>query len=152
MTHSDAALWGLPDPDTHGEFYADTTIKRFFAWIVDTVLVVGLCIVILPFTAFVGIFFFAALFLGIGLIYRIWSIATWSATPGMRLMSIEFRNRYGERFDTGMAVLHTLAYTAMASVFVVQVVSILCMLTTPRGQGLHDMLLGTAAINRSRNL
>lgn len=152
MTQSDSSLWGLPDPDTHADFYADTTIKRFFAWVVDTVLILGLCLLALPFTAFVGLFFFAALFLGIGLVYRIWSISNWSATPGMRLMSIEFRNRYGEKFDGSTAFLHTLAYTVMSSVFVVQIVSILCMMMTPRGQGLHDMLLGTAAINRFSRL
>jgi len=141
---------GLPDPDTHGEFYADTAIKRFFAWIVDTVLILLLTLLAIPFTAFVGLFFLAGLFVLVGLAYRVVTIANASATPGMRLMAIEFRTSSGERFDLAMATLHTLLYLFMSSLFVLQVVSIILMLTTARGQGLHDHLLGTAAINRAR--
>lgn len=150
MTRPEPALWGLPDPETHGDFYSDTAIKRLFAWVIDTVAITLLSLLVIPFTAFVGLFFFALIFLAVGLVYRIWTIAQYSATPGMRLMAIEFRNGQGERFDTGTAVAHTLLYVVMSSVFILQVVSIGMMLTNPRGQGLHDMLLGTAAINRAR--
>ena len=52
----------LPDPEIQSEFYADVPFKRFLAWIVDTVLIVVLCVLILPLTAFTGIFFFGFLF------------------------------------------------------------------------------------------
>ncbi|MCA8880687.1 MAG: RDD family protein [Rhodobacteraceae bacterium] len=149
MTTSDP-LWGLPDPDTHGEFYAATTMKRFFAWIVDTVLILLLSLVAIPFTAFVGLFFFALLFLMVSLVYRIAAIAAWSATPGMLLAGLELRTARGERFDAATAAAHTILYLVMMSFFVLQAVSILLMLTSARGQGLHDHLLGTAAINRAR--
>ena len=145
-------LWGLPDPDTHGGFYAGTTSKRFLAWIVDTILIVMISVIAIPLTAFVGLFFFALLFIGASFIYRTASIATWSATPGMLLMGIELRNARGERFDAGTAAAHTMLYLVMMSFFVLQAVSILLMLLNARGQGLHDMLLGTAAINRASQL
>jgi uncharacterized RDD family membrane protein YckC len=44
--------------------------------------------------------------------------------------------------------LHTLGYSIAFSMVFVQVASIVLMLTTPRGQGLHDMVLGTAMVNR----
>ncbi len=145
-------LWGLPDPDTHGGFYSGTSSKRLVAWIVDTILIVMISLVAIPLTAFVGLFFFALLFLGASFIYRTASIAAWSATPGMILMGIELRNARGERFDAGTAAAHTMLYLVMMSFFVLQAVSILLMLLNARGQGLHDMLLGTAAINRASQL
>lgn len=141
--------WGLPDPDTHAEFYADTSMKRFVAWIVDTVVILLISIIAIPFTAFVGLFFFAGLFTVVSLIYRIVTIANWSATPGMMLMAIEFRNNRGERFDLGTATLHTILFNVMSWLFVLQFVSIILMMTGARGQGLHDLVLGTAAINRA---
>lgn len=148
MIQTDAP-WGLPDPDDHPEFYSDTTTKRFFAWLIDTVLITLISLVAIPFTAFVGLFFFAGLFLIVSLVYRVASLANWSATPGMRLLSVEMRTRSGDRFDLPTAFLHTGAYMVMMAVFVLQAVSIILMITGSRGQGLHDHLLGTSAINRA---
>lgn len=149
MTYSDA-LWGLPDPDTHSDFYANIATKRFLAWIVDTIVILLISVIAIPFTAFVGLFFFAGLFLLVGIIYRVVTIANWSATPGMKLMAIEFRNARGERFDLATSVAHTLLFLVMSSLFIVQIVSMVLMVVSPRGQGLHDLMLGTAAINRAR--
>lgn len=143
------APWALPDPDLHPEFYADTVMKRFFAWVVDSVLITLLSLLAIPLTAFVGLFFFAGLFVLVGLVYRIASLARWSATPGMRLMAIELRTRDGARLDLPLAALHTILYMMMAALVVVLAGSIILMLTGARGQGLHDHLLGTAAINRA---
>ena len=52
----------------------------------------------------------------ISFLYRWVTIASGSATLGMRMMSIEFRTRYGERFDGGTALLHTLGYTVSVAV------------------------------------
>ncbi|OSP55295.1 RDD family protein [Pseudoruegeria sp. SK021] len=149
MTSSEP-LWGLPDPDSHAEFYSGTVVKRFLAWIVDTILILVLCVLALPFTAFVGVFFFAGLFLAIGLCYRISSLTAWSATPGMRLVAIEFRNGRGDRFDLTTASAHTVLFLIMTSLFPLQILSMLSMLVSARGQGLNDHLLGTAAINQAR--
>ena len=138
----------LPDPDTQAAFYDGVAIKRLLAWIVDTVLIVLVALAVVPFTAFTGIFFFPLLILVIGFIYRTTTMAGGSATWGMRLFAIEFRTMHGERFDLGTAFAHTLGYTLSVSIFPAQVVSIILMLTTARGQGLTDHVLGTVALNR----
>ncbi|MGR3636344.1 MAG: RDD family protein [Shimia sp.] len=138
----------LPDPEIQSEFYADVPFKRFIAWVVDSILVVLLCVVVLPLTAFTGIFFFSFLLLVVGFAYRVITLANGSATWGMRLVSIEMRRADGDRFDLGTAFLHTLGFHVSFAFFVVQIVSIVLMLTTNRAQGLTDHLLGTVAINR----
>lgn len=141
-------LWGLPDPDRQGAFYAGVPTKRALAWLADTVLVTLLTLIAVPLTAFVGLFFLPLLFVTIGFVYRWSTIAGGSATWGMRLMGIEFRDRNGRRFDSGMAFLHTLGFVLIATTVIPQILSAGLMLTQPRGQGLHDLVLGTTAINR----
>lgn len=147
MTYSDAASWGLPDPDTQAEFYADVPMKRAIAWVVDVLLVFASALLISLLTIGIGFFFFGFLLLVIGFIYRTVSLANRSATLGMRLTAIELRTVRGERFDLPTAALHTLGYQVSMAVFLAQIVSIVLMLTTPRAQGLTDHILGTAAIN-----
>ena len=143
---------GLPDPDRQGDFYAGVVLKRLFAWLVDTVLIAGLTLVAIPLTAFTGLFFIVPLFVLISLAYRIVTIARYSATPGMWLAGIEFRTFAGTRFDATTATFHTLLYLFMSTIVVLQVISVILMLVTERRQGLHDLVLGTAAINRPRAL
>lgn len=140
--------WSIPDPHYQPEFYADVPVKRLLAWVVDTLVITALVALVLPFTAFVGLFFLPVLFLVLGFLYRWVTIAGGSATWGMRLMSIEFRDGQGRRFDNGMALLHTLGYTVSLALPILQVISIGLMLTGPRKQGLTDNLFGTVAINR----
>ena len=140
--------WRLPDPATQPEFYQDVAMKRLFAWLVDTVLIVLLCIFILPFTAFTGIFYFPLLVALVGFAYRVITLANGSATLGMRLFAIEFRRGDGARFDLGIAFAHTLGLTVSFAVFPLQLISIVLMATTARGQGLSDHVLSSVAINR----
>ncbi|MCP5039132.1 MAG: RDD family protein [Rhodobacteraceae bacterium] len=144
-----APLWGLPDPDMQAEFYADIPVKRAVAWVLDTALISLTTALIVLFTAGIGLFFIGFIFLVTGFIYRVVSIANKSATLGMRVAAIEFRNHKGQRFDTGTAFLHTLGYSLSMSFVFPQVISIILMLTGARAQGLTDMILGTAAINRN---
>ncbi|MEM9552331.1 MAG: RDD family protein [Pseudomonadota bacterium] len=138
----------LPDPETQPQFYAGVPTKRLVAWLVDTVLIVVLCLVILPFTAFTGIFFFPFLVLVVGFAYRVVTLANGSATWGMRFAAIELRAADGSRFDLALAFWHTLGYTVSVSIPILQVISIVLMLTGDRGQGLTDNLLGTVALGR----
>ncbi|MBV7393189.1 RDD family protein [Mameliella alba] len=137
----------LPDPDRQAAFYDGVTIKRGVAWVLDTLLI---SLITLPIAIFsiVGLFMIPLLFLVIGFLYRWMTIAGRSATPGMRFMNIEFRNAWGERFDGGQAFLHTLGYTLIATTVILQLASIVLMFLSERGQGLHDMVLGTVALNR----
>lgn len=147
MTHSTSAFWGLPDPETQSEFYADVPVKRAIAWVVDVLIVFATALLVSILTIGIGFFFFGLLLLVIGFIYRTVSLANRSATLGMRLASIELRNARGERFDLATAALHTLGYQLSMAFFPAQIASIVLMLTTPRAQGLTDHLLGTAAVN-----
>jgi uncharacterized RDD family membrane protein YckC len=101
-----------------------------------------------PFTAFTGLFFFPVLMAVVGFAYRVVTIARGSATWGMRLMAIEFRGSDGQRFDLGLAFAHTLGLTISFALPILQVISIVLMLTGARGQGLSDLVLGSVAVNR----
>ncbi len=141
-------LWGLPDPDTQAEFYADVATKRAFAWVIDMVLISLLVALVVLFTVGIGLFFLGFLMLLISFAYRFISLANTSATPGMRIVAIELRTHRGERFTSGTALLHTLGYLGSISFGLPQIVSVLLVATSKRGQGLTDMVLGTAAVNR----
>jgi len=140
--------WHLPDPERQPEFYADVASKRLVAFIVDTILIIVISLLIVPFTAFTGLFFFPVLMAVVGFAYRVVTIARGSATWGMRLMAIEFRASDGQRFDLGLAFAHTLGLTISFGLPILQVISIVLMLTGPRGQGLSDLVLGSVAVNR----
>ena len=65
----------LPDPDFQPEFYADVPGKRLLAFFIDTIIIIGLCVLVLPFTAFTGLFFFPLLYLVLGFAYRVVTLA-----------------------------------------------------------------------------
>jgi uncharacterized RDD family membrane protein YckC len=124
-------------------------MKRGLAWIVDTIIIALITLLIVPFTAFTALFFLPLLYVTVSFLYRVWTLTGRSATLGMRLLSIEFRSRQGERFDLGLALAHTVGYTLTIATLLPQLFSILLMLTSSRGQGLTDHVLGTVAINRA---
>lgn len=140
---------GLPDPETQGAFYDHVPSKRFFAWVIDVVLIGAVTLISLPFTLFIGLFFLPLIFAVVSFMYRVVTLANWSGTVGMRIMAIELRTAQGARFDLGAAFLHTLGYAVSVAVFPLQLISIVLMLTGARAQGLTDNVLGTAAINRA---
>ncbi|MEI4261953.1 RDD family protein [Roseovarius sp. D0-M9] len=148
MHSSNPAYDHLPDPIAQPEFYAGVPTKRFLAWLVDSLLIIAFCVLGVILTLGIGFFFLPALVLVIGLIYRTATLAHGSATWGMALMAIELRRHDGTRLDPLTAGLHTLGYSASMAFVVPQVVSVLMMLAGNRGQGLSDLVLGTAMINR----
>lgn len=141
--------WHIPDPLTQPEFYSDVAVKRLIAWVIDMVATVALCLVVIFFTAFMGAIFFPLLLVTVGFAYRAVTLSRRSATWGMRVMAIEFRTLSGEHFDRTLAVLHTLGLTVSFAFPVLQMFSIFMMLTSVRGQGLTDRVLGTVALNRA---
>ena len=143
------AQTGLPDPEFQAEFYQDIPSKRLIAWLIDSVIVGLLTIVVLPFTAFTGLFFLPFLLAAINFIYRVVTITSGSATIGMRLVAIELRQRDGSRFDLSMAFIHTLLFTVFFSFLLPQILSIIMVMTGSKAQALHDLPLGSAAINRA---
>ncbi|ATG36040.1 MULTISPECIES: RDD family protein [Phaeobacter] len=143
-------MTALPDPDYQADFYQFVASKRLFAWLIDSVLITLLASVAVVFTAFTGLFIWPLLYLVIGFIYRAVTIAAGSATWGMVIAGIELRDLSGRKLDGQGALLHTAGYSISMAFPVLQVISILMMLMTARGQGLTDAVLGTVMLNRRR--
>jgi len=137
-----------PDPFDQPQFYDNTPSKRLVAWIIDLLVIVAISVVIVPFTAFTGLFFFGFLLLTVGFAYRVITIARGSATWGMRLMALELRDHEDRPLDLPLAFFHTLGYSVSMAMPLLQVISVVLMCTTARRQGLTDMVLGTVALNR----
>ena len=148
MTFADAARHRLPDPVSDAAFYAGVRTKRALAWVIDVIMVALFCVLLLPFTAFLGVFFFPVMMLTVGFFYRWMTIANRSATWGMRFFGIELRDAEGLRLTSGTAFAHTAGYTISVVTAPLQLVSIALMFISDRKQGLTDHVLGTAAINR----
>lgn len=148
MTVTDT-YWNLPDPVSQSGFYDGVASKRLFAFIIDSLIIGILTAILIPLTAFVALFFIAFTSLVISIIYRTISITSGSATPGMRMMGIEFRTHQGARLTSGMALVHTLLFHASLAAGLPQLISAALMATGKRGQGLSDHVLGTVAINRT---
>ena len=138
-----------PDPATQSHFYADVAMKRAFAWVFDTVLIALVVALLVLLTGFLALYFLGGLYLVINFLYRWTGLARKSATMGMRLMGLEFRNGQGLVLETGVAFAHTLFYALSVAFVVPQIISVVMMGTTRRGQGLSDTVLGTVLINRS---
>jgi uncharacterized RDD family membrane protein YckC len=145
MTH-------LPDPVYQSEFYASVPTTRLLAWGIDTIVILVICIIIGLLTVTLAFWVFPLLLLTVSFLYRLLTIASQSATWGMRLMNIEFRRNDGMKFDFATAFLHTLGYIFSVGLPLIQLVSIVFMATSERGQGLTDMVLGTTALNRREQL
>ncbi len=138
----------LPDPFSQPQFYASIPAKRLIAWLIDLVIIVGLCLLALPLTAFLGLFFWPVMLLVIGFAYRVVTLANGSATWGMWFVGVELRDEQGARFDLSLALAHTLGYSLSMAFPILQVISVVLMLTGARKQGLSDNFLGTVALNR----
>ncbi len=141
MTH-------LPDPDRQPEFYQSVAIKRFFAWLFDIAFVSLLCTVAILLTFGMGLLVLALIYAVVSFVYRVVTIANGSATLGMRFMGIELRDAFGERMDAGKAVAHTAGYFVSMAFPILQIISVIMMLTSARNQGLSDEFLGTVMLNQ----
>ncbi|MCA0870324.1 RDD family protein [Seohaeicola saemankumensis] len=138
----------LPDPHRQPQFYASVPLKRLIAWIIDSIVILLIALIVVTLTLFVGFFIWPILYLVVGFAYRVVTIANGSATLGMRFAGIELRDAYGARLDLGGALAHTTGYTISLAIPLLQVISVVMMLTGARGQGLTDAFLGTVALNR----
>ena len=140
---------GLPDPEYMDQRYRDVPSKRFFAWVIDVILISIITGVLTLFTFMTALFFLPLLYGVTSFLYRWGTIAASSATPGMRIMAIGLRTAEGARLSGSMAFLHTAGYFFSVVTFPLQLISIVMMLTTSRRQGLTDAILGTAALNKN---
>ncbi len=148
MTYSQTIYPGLPDPDLDRQFYESVPSRRLLAWVIDSVITFILTLLLALVSFGLGFFIFPMMWLVIGFFYRVASIATASATPGMRLVGIEFRDREGNPLSPGLALAHTAIFTFASGMMILQLISIGLILGTRYQQSLQDMILGTTAINR----
>lgn len=150
--YHDAVMHGLPDPHRDPQFYDGVLGRRFSAWLVDMVVTfaigVPLALAFGLLTLGFGLVAFPVIIAGVGVIYRSATLAARSATWGMRLMGVEFRRHDGSRLDGATAVLQTLIYAACIAVTPLALVSALMMIATRYGQGIPDLFMRTAMINR----
>lgn len=140
---------GLPDPEFQAEFYQDIPTKRLIAWFIDFGISLALTLLFVLLTFPVSLFFLPFWYLAVSFGYRVLTISRWSATPGMRLVAIDLRLSDGSRFDLTSATMHTLLFTVASSFIVPQIISMIMALSSPRAQMLHDLFMGSAAVNRS---
>jgi uncharacterized RDD family membrane protein YckC len=138
----------LPDPLRHAAFYEGVPMKRAIAWVADTLVVVLFCSVFVVMTLGLGALLWVIVYPAVSFVYRWATIANWGATGGMALMGLRVIGPDGTRPTSWTAFLHTLFYTIVFFSVILQVLSAGLMLTGPRAQGLHDLALGTAVINR----
>jgi uncharacterized RDD family membrane protein YckC len=145
-------LSGLPNPVLDAQFYAGVPFKRLIAWIIDAVIVGALWVVLVIGTlgTFAFFMFFGLLIVSFG--YRAFMVDRYSATLGMMAVGIELRNGRGDRLDRTQAIWHVTLFLGLMVFFFINVISMIVMLVNERGQGLHDMVLGTTAINRPADL
>lgn len=138
----------LPDPELQAEFYADVPTKRLIAFVIDTLAITLIVAGIVLLTALTGLFILPFLIFSVSFLYRAITIARNAATPGMRMMAIEFRTLDGEQISPPLAFWHTVGFSVSLAMPILQVISIFLMLTSARGQGLTDHMLGTVALHR----
>lgn len=142
----------LPHPDRDAQFYEGVPSKRLVAWVIDLVVILLLTsLVTLVFgivTFGFGFFAFPALLFLFSFLYRWLTIASDSATWGMRLMGIELRTRMGHRLDGLTAAIHSGMFVALMASVIGAVLTAGSILITRYNQGLPDLILGTTAINR----
>ena len=146
------------DPDAQPELFRGVLTRRFFAFLID--------LVVLALPILLGVIFialFGLLTLGIGWMLfwlvsplsAIWAILYYgltlggphSATVGMRMMDLELRTFSGERGYFLLGAAHAVFYWISVSVLTPFIV--LVGLFNRRRQLLHDLVLGTVIINRS---
>lgn len=140
----------LPDPVELPEFYDSVPAKRLIAWAIDTGITLVLATIASVLTFGIGFLLFFGVAAVIGFIYRWFTLGSGSATWGMRMMAIELREADGQRVTGTTALWHTLGYYISCSFALVQLASMVMMVASAQRQGLTDMVLGTAVINKPR--
>jgi len=142
----------IPYPHSHPKFYESVTTKRFFAWLIDSIIVLGILIITSPFTFFVSLFLFPFFYAAIDFVYRTATLTMGSATFGMRLIAVELRHESGHRLDFVTSLFHTIGLYVSYAFVLVQIASIGMMVTRDDRKGLTDLVVGTVMVNRTHIL
>lgn len=139
----------LPDPHLNPDLYAGVPGKRLVAWGVDLLLTLAMTLILIPLTLFTALFYLPILWMVISFFYRWLTLANRSATWGMRFTAITLRGPGGGRLTAGQSFFHTLGYFVSITIAPLQLISMVLMMVSARKQGLTDLVLGTAMLNRA---
>lgn len=143
------------------ELYRGVLTRRFFAFLIDLIV---LAIPIVLVSIFIALFGIVTLGLGWLLFWLVspfsvvWALIYYGAslggrhgaTVGMRMMDIHMRTRTGERPYFLLGVIHAVLYWVSVSLLTPFIV--LVGLFNRRSQLLHDMVLGTVFVKTSAGL
>lgn len=146
------------DPYLHPELFRGVLTRRFFAFLIDLVV---LSIPVILACLFILVFGVVTLGLGWALFWLvspasvIWALVYFgaslggphSATLGMRMMDLEMRTWYGAPSYFALGAMHAVLFWVSVSFLTPLVV--LVGLFNGRRRLLHDILLGTVVINSS---
>ncbi|MFB9951125.1 RDD family protein [Rhizobium puerariae] len=132
--------------------YSGVLSRRVFAFIIDYLIVLLLCIPAAVVVFFLGIItlglgfaLYPALFVIVALLYFGLTLGGPSqASPGMRAMGIAMARLDGRRMDFLTAVAHTVIFWIINSVLTPLI--LLVGLFTERSRLVHDLLLGTVIV------
>jgi uncharacterized RDD family membrane protein YckC len=146
---------GVPDPVHDSQFYQGVPLRRFVAFCIDVVVIIGLWCIVLMLGLLVSVLTLGiatplavAIFSATSFLYR-WAMLTQrSATLGMILTGIEVRSASGGLLDPLTSFLHVAGFYVSAFFTPLLVIGWLAMAVSPRRQLLHDLVLGTVVINR----
>lgn len=146
------------DPWMQPELFRGVLTRRFFAFLIDLVV---LSIPVILGVIFIAVFGVVTLGLGWALFWLvspasvIWALVYYgaslggphSATIGMRVMNLEMRTWYGAPSYFVLGAAHAVLFWLSVSIFTPFV--LLIGLFNSRRRLLHDMLLGTVVINNA---
>ena len=146
------------DPWLHPELFRGVLTRRFFAFLIDLLI---LSIPVILGVIFIAVFGVVTLGLGWALFWLvspasvIWALIYYgaslggphSATVGMRVMDLEMRTWYGAPSYFVLGAMHAVAF--WISVSVLSPLILLVGLFNARKRLLHDVVLGTVVVNSS---
>ena len=142
----------IPDPLRDPQFYTGVPLRRFAAFIIDFIVIMVLTVVAMFILALGTLGLAIPLTMVVitftGFIYRWIMLAKRSATIGMILTGIEIRSATGDKMDNGTAFLHTAAFLVTFFFAPLMLIGWFLMLSDPFHRTMHDLFLGSVAINR----
>jgi uncharacterized RDD family membrane protein YckC len=149
MTLNPNPLYAAPDD---WRAYSGTLSRRVFAFVLDYIIVLLLCIpagVVLFFLSIVtlglGFFLYPALFVIVAGLYFGFTVGSSSqASLGMRAMGVAIARRWRATMDFLLAIVHLALFWILNSVLTPLI--LLVGLFTERSRLIHDFLVGTVTV------
>jgi uncharacterized RDD family membrane protein YckC len=141
------------DPVTQPQLFQGVIRKRFFAFIVDAIIIAILWAIAVVVVAILGIITLGLAWLLFGLVFPVVGLGynaitiggPNSATIGQRMMGLEVRMWYGGKVTPLIAAFHALMFWLSLVIFIP---ILLWCFFDQRKRCLHDILAGVVVINR----